>query len=40
MNAFTILGLIILGIVIIAVLIAMFEKGPCQPNDYYKGWKK
>ncbi len=41
MNAFTILGFIILAIVIIAAWVRLFEKGPCQqPKDYYKGWKK
>ena len=40
MTTYTILGLILLGVVFIAILIAAFEKGPCQPKDYYKGWKK
>ena len=37
MTTYTILGLILLGIVILAVLIAAFEKGPCQPKDYFRG---
>ena len=40
MSAYTILGLVLFGIVVIAVLIAAFEKGKCQPKDYYRGRKK
>ncbi len=41
MNAYIILGIIFGVIFLIAVLVAMFEKGPCQqPKDYYNGWKK
>lgn len=40
MNAYIVLGIIFGVIFLIAVLVAMFEKGPCQPKDYYKGWKK
>ena len=36
MTTYTILGLILLGIVFIAVLIAAFEKGPCQPKYYFR----
>ena len=40
MSAYIVLGLIILVAVVIGVLIAAFEKGKCQPKDYYRGRKK
>ena len=45
MSANTVLGLIliaivVIAIVVIAILIAAVEKGPCQPKDYQKRWRK
>ena len=42
MSAYAILGLILIGIVVIAILIAAFERGPCTPVDYQRErkWKK
>lgn len=38
---YTILGYILLALVIGAVIwLAFFESSPCQPKDYYKGWRK
>jgi hypothetical protein len=43
MSAYSVLGLILIAIVVIAILIAAVEKGPCQPldyKDYKKRWRK
>jgi hypothetical protein len=42
MSAFTALGWIILACVAIAFVWCMFERGTCQPRDFYKKpfWRK
>ena len=37
MSAYTILGVILLGVVLIAALIAAFEKGPRTPKTITRG---
>ena len=41
MSTYEILGYIVLAIVVLAVVwVAFFEQSPCQPRDFYKGWRK
>lgn len=40
MTTYIVLGLIFVAVAVLIGILLAFEKGPCQPKDYYGGWKK